>query len=252
MSDKSCSIVGDICLGFTDKPICKNCDRCKQHCVCELPNFTGKAFHVVNEQNASKIVDWLFNRGGIAVWSSINLSNPGQTWTAPLNDADGNRLPKQNWQMANEPSRIITSVDEIVVSTDKEVKRFHVGVRMGSQGMMMKVTDGGTRRIRAAVAKAGEGAYYRFDYETQEAVIMAPDKQVMLSEWMRTHVKPLTTFPDEVVQQMEKPGVVCANCGATVNNREYSKGETDCCGADVVPEEQYSPSIEDDMLNGRR
>ena len=59
---------------------------------------------------------------------------------------------------------------------DIEVKRFRVGVRWGSQGFMLKVTDGGTRRIWKEVSKAGEGAYYRFDYMTQEAVIMKPAK----------------------------------------------------------------------------
>jgi len=92
-------------------------------------------------------------------------------------------MDRPNWQAASEPERIITSVDDVVVSVDKEVKRFRVGVRLSGNGMMLKVTDGGTRRIRAAVAKAGEGAYHTFDYETQEAVIMAPEKTVPLAEW---------------------------------------------------------------------
>lgn len=61
---------------------------------------------------------------------------------------------------------------------DIEVKRFHIGLRMGSQGLIVKVTDGGTRRIRHEVAKAGDGAYYTFDYGTQEAVIMRPAPKV--------------------------------------------------------------------------
>ena len=56
----------------------------------------------------------------------------------------------------------------------EEVKRFHVGVRMGSNGLALKVTDGGSRRIRREVSKAGEGAYYAFDYLTQDAIILRP------------------------------------------------------------------------------
>ena len=59
---------------------------------------------------------------------------------------------------------------------DIEVKRFRVGVRWGSQGFTLKVTDGGSRRIRREVSKAGDGAYHVFDYMTQEAVIMKPAK----------------------------------------------------------------------------
>jgi hypothetical protein len=52
-----------------------------------------------------------------------------------------------------------------------EVKRFHIGVRLGSQGFIVKLTDGATRRVWKEIAKAGEGSFCRFDYGTQEAVI---------------------------------------------------------------------------------
>lgn len=76
-----------------------------------------------------------------------------------------------------------------MVAIDREVKRFHVAIRMGSQGFSMKCTDGASRRIRSAVAKAGEGAYHVFDYTTQEAVIMAPEKVIPLPEWEKLQVK---------------------------------------------------------------
>lgn len=141
--------------------------------------------HIVSPGNARRIWDWLQTRGGVAVWRSINLSNPGASWTCPLLDPDGRIKPKPTWEAADHPERVITDPDEIEISVDKEVKRFHIGIRMGRQGTMLKVTDGGTRRIRAAVAKAGEGAYYMFDYDTQEAVIMAPTgKNTALAEYI--------------------------------------------------------------------
>lgn len=138
--------------------------------------------HTVTAENAPKISKWLRERGGIAVWSSVNLSNPGAGWTTPACNEDGTPTAKPTWQAGDTP-RIITDPAEVEVSFDKEVGRFRVAVRMGSQGTMLKVSDGGTRRIRKAVARAGEGAYHVFDYDTQEAVIMAPDRTMNMIEW---------------------------------------------------------------------
>lgn len=128
--------------------------------------------------NAPRFWDWIQNRGGLAVWQSINMSNPGASWTTPAD-----RVEKPTWEANDRPEKIVTDPDEVVVSVDKEVKRFHVGVRR-SNGFMFKVTDGGSRRIRREVEKAGKGAYYIFDYEDYDnAVIIAPDQQMTLREW---------------------------------------------------------------------
>ncbi len=132
---------------------------------------------------ADRILDWILNRGGVLVWKSVDLSCPGSSWSTPAQAEDGKPVTKPTWRAENEPSRHITDIDEVEVMVDKEVKRFYVAVRPGSQGLMLKCTDGATRRIRAAVAKAGEYAYHTFDYETQEAVIMAPDRVIPLREY---------------------------------------------------------------------
>lgn len=132
--------------------------------------------HTISAEVAPKILEFL-SRGPVALYRSVNLSNPGAQWLVPA----GNGKP--TWESANEPERLLTLSDFAVVK-DIEVKRFHVAVRTGSQGFMRKVTDGGSRRIRAAVSKAGDGAYYRFDYETQEAVILKPEgPAVPLTDW---------------------------------------------------------------------
>jgi hypothetical protein len=141
------------------------------------------AKHAVQEHVAEKVWGWLRERGGLAIWASANLSDLSRTWTAPVNGADGLPLPKQSWAMQNEPCRIITDPAEVVVEVPREVKRFRVGVRLGAQGMQLKVTDGGTRRIRAAVAKAGDGAWYEFDYGAQEAVIYVAVSSVPIAVW---------------------------------------------------------------------
>ena len=139
--------------------------------------------HEVTEEHAPKFLEWIASRGGVAVWPSVDLSDPGVSMSSPALTPEGKPTPKPHWKLAAEPSRVITSASEIDVVTWKEVKRFHVGVRRGSQGMSIELTDGATRKLRAAVAKAGEGATYRFDYEEQAAVILVPSEVVPLDQW---------------------------------------------------------------------
>lgn len=44
--------------------------------------------------------------------------------------------------------------------------------------------------------------------------------------------------PDDEMKKLHH-GAVCSDCGRTVTNGEYSKGESNCCKKDVVPEEEY-------------
>jgi hypothetical protein len=138
---------------------------------------------IIKEENAQQILDWLRNRGGLAIWESINLSNPGMTWTTPALDVNGAPTLKPSWEASSTPVRYITSDAEVVVASDCEVKRFHVAIRMASNGLSFKVSDGGSRRIWREVSKAGKGAYHQFSYDTQDAVILRPEKLVPLTEW---------------------------------------------------------------------
>ncbi|HEY5049340.1 MAG TPA: hypothetical protein VII50_00450 [Acidothermaceae bacterium] len=139
--------------------------------------------HEVTEENAPKFLEWIAKRGGVAIWPSVDLSDPSASMSSPALTTEGEPTPKPHWKLALEPSRVITDASLIDVMTWKEVKRFHVGVRRGD-GLSFTLTDGATRKLRAAVAKAGENATYRFDYETQEAVIVVPDKVVPLDKWV--------------------------------------------------------------------
>lgn len=144
--------------------------------------------HRVIEPNAATFLKWVRERGGIAVWGCVDLSDPGKTWSTPLNGTDGTPTAKPHYAATAAPIRVITDLNEILVDTPREVKRFHIAVRMGSQGFKVKVTDGGTRRIRAAIAKAGADAWYEFDYSTQEAVIYVPGQSITLLEWSNRFV----------------------------------------------------------------
>jgi hypothetical protein len=125
-----------------------------------------------------KFTKWIAERGGVMVWQNIDLSNcdAGDIYT-PAFTEDGKEYDKPHWRVSRK--EVVSDLSRFrFVKELKEVKRFRVAVRMGDQGFSMKLTDGSTRRVRAACAKTkqqtGIEPYYRFDYETQECVIETP------------------------------------------------------------------------------
>lgn len=112
--------------------------------------------HSCTIENASKMLDWIEHRGGIAVWRSVNLSNPGASWSTPAL-TDGKPTPKPTWQAASEPE-LVTDASNVEVCEDREVKRFRVAVKRGDS-LNFVCTDASTRKIRQAVEKAGDGSY---------------------------------------------------------------------------------------------
>ena len=138
-------------------------------------------------ENAPKFWYWVKHRGGIAKWKSIDLSNPGKSYSSPVNDKEGKPVTKPHWSVDDKPV-ICTDPSQIQVILDKEVKRFRVGVRRGSQGLSFKLTDASSRRLRTTMDKVAEQhntklAAYHFDYDTQEAVITVPDRVISLVQW---------------------------------------------------------------------
>lgn len=136
----------------------------------------------IRPEHAKPLLEWFATRGGVAIWSSADLSDPSWSSMTPAQDVDGRPTTKPHWKAQPEP-RIITDPAEVDVTTWKEVKRFRVGLRRGSQGLKIKLTDAASKRVWKAVAEAGPGATYEFDYETQEAVILAPDRRIPLSDY---------------------------------------------------------------------
>jgi len=135
--------------------------------------------HQVDEAHAMMIADWIKNRGGVAIFRSISLSNPNASWSVPAL-TDGLPTPKPNWQSANEPERIILSSDEIDVVKYTEVQRFHIKIIPGGS-MNLVLSDGSSRRVRKAIAKV-DGGTYTFDGD--DAVIWKPAGILRLTEWM--------------------------------------------------------------------
>jgi len=125
-----------------------------------------------------KFEEWIANRGGVAVWENRNLSNPGAglSYTPALSEAGNPSIPP-HW--SRRLLEVCKSIEDFrFVRGFKEVRRLRVAVRMGSQGWMLKLTDGSTDKLHKALDKikeeTGQEACYRFDYTTQEAVIEVP------------------------------------------------------------------------------
>lgn len=141
--------------------------------------------HHVISVCADKFSDWMRTRGGIVIWGCLDLGNAGQTWSGPRNTADGTPSTKPHWSATTEPIRVITDSDEIMVDIPREVTRFHIALKQS--GMTIRLTDGSDRKVKKAMKKAGDGAWYEFDYSTQEAVIYLSSDSMSLTEWMKTH-----------------------------------------------------------------
>jgi hypothetical protein len=150
-------------------------------------------------ENALKFKDWLDNRGGIFQWNSADLSDPGWGCFTPASTnnlatrEDTNKFPypKPHWKAADDPI-LIESADDVLIVVPKEIKRFHVAVRVGSQGLSLKLTDASSARLRREVSKLNErraerDAWHEFDYSTQEAILYVPSESLSLPEWLAKH-----------------------------------------------------------------
>lgn len=133
-----------------------------------------------------KFESWIATRGGVQVWNNVNLSDPGagQVFTPALEEVkvpeeNGgiNMVPYHKPRWTHERGEVVTDINRFeFVKAWKEIKRFRVALRMGSQGTMIKLTDGSSAKVRK-FEESHPGAYYRFDYETQECVFEMPEME---------------------------------------------------------------------------
>ncbi len=128
-----------------------------------------------------KFASWMLERGGVLIWHSQDLSDPGAQTFTPAQDEKGHSNLKSppHWKFTGCNPECVTDLTRFRFAKEmKEVQRFHVAVRMGDSGLRIKCTDASTAKIRKACAKWTDqykvDAAYRFDYETQEAVIEVP------------------------------------------------------------------------------
>lgn len=125
---------------------------------------------------------WIQHCGGIAVWRSLDIEAPDRRWATPAwQDADGRPSPPPHELAERTPAVVCTDPTEWLVAYDEPVVRFAVCVEKSPRGWKLDGTS--TARVNGAIEAAGEGAYYQFDYATQEVVILAPVRVVPLSQW---------------------------------------------------------------------
>lgn len=119
----------------------------------------------------TKFRQWIETRGGVQVWDNIDLSNcgAGPIFTPAL-DADNNLYPNPSWRVAR--GETITDITQFEFITLQEVARTRIAVRCSNNGLMLKLTDGSTRKVHKLLEKFNTD-HYRFDYDTQEVVILA-------------------------------------------------------------------------------
>lgn len=141
----------------------------------------------VDQENAELIWQWFQQRGGLAIWDCQDPSNPGQTWTTPIVGPDDESPGKPHWS-AGKIIRTITDPGEVVAVVPREVKRFHIGVNR--RGTQFVVSEGGSRRIKSAVAQASKefvtDAWHAFDFgDYENVVICVPDEVTTLEKFVK-------------------------------------------------------------------
>ena len=124
-----------------------------------------------------KFETWIKERGGVRVWDNINLSDwrAGPIFTPA--QTDGKPTDPPHW--GRRQGELITDIARFrFVKTMKEIRRFRVAVRMGSQGFSLKCTDASSDKVIRECTRVQEltvrSPCYYFHYETQECVIEVP------------------------------------------------------------------------------
>ena len=126
---------------------------------------------------------WIEHRGGVTRWKNVDLSNSdaGDQFTPATAIPEGDNPPqpysKPHWSMQQDET--INDLGRFrFVREMKEVERFPVEVRMGGNGMQLKLTDESSQKVRnrntEIEEERGKPSYYHFDYETQEAIFTIP------------------------------------------------------------------------------
>lgn len=147
----------------------------------------------IRATDVERISSWLRDRGGVAVWRL--LTAPGTSLT-PARTETGEPMPKPSWRHADAPERIVTSAAEVQVITPERVTSFPVSNRRGD-ALQFVLTDGSQRKLDRALAEAGEGAWYEFEYD--ECVIFKPGSVTTLDNLSRR-------FPREEVLRAAREG----------------------------------------------
>lgn len=76
----------------------------------------------VTPENAAKFWEWITKRGGVACWTSLDLSSGGRTVFTPANTEDGKPMGRPHWQYPEKPQRIVTTSFDVIVREGTRAK----------------------------------------------------------------------------------------------------------------------------------
>jgi hypothetical protein len=120
----------------------------------------------IHERDRERILDWMANRGGVAIWSSLDLSRAGQRTFTPAD------ATQPSWHFNTKPDEIVTDRADIGVYTETLFKAFPVSLRRSSSGMTLKLTDPSQRKVDRHMEQCHEkhgNAHYQKGVLTDKA-----------------------------------------------------------------------------------
>ena len=139
--------------------------------------------------NAKRVASWIRERGGIAIWKSIDLSRPGESSLTPARTEEGEPYPKPHWMYGNEPV-IETDPERVGVCVEEVYKVIPVSLRRGAQGLVLKLTDASQRKLDRALAacetKHGDARWVRGGLDDRPAMtVLYATSTISLAEWQK-------------------------------------------------------------------
>jgi hypothetical protein len=148
-----------------------------------MPSTTLEKYRVAAE-NAGKISLWLKERGGIQIWKSRDLADPGASKTTPYLDPAGNVAKSPGWKFGDKPDRHITDEADVEVAFPKLVESFRV--KFVQKGMRITVNAAGSRKIKLRLGHwsetTGKEAFYTFD-SSDVVNVYVDDVVIPLQQW---------------------------------------------------------------------
>jgi len=141
---------------------------------------------VTTQKDAARVLTWIKERGGVAIWKSVCLSEPSYSCITPELDKDGKQTEKPSWKVGNKPI-IVTDASQIAYIETEEIKMIRISLRISGNGLMLKLTDASVRKLEKAMKSSGADSY-EFDRNADGkpiARLLKTVKEIPLSEWMK-------------------------------------------------------------------
>lgn len=145
--------------------------------------------HGVSEEHAETFWKWIKERGGLAVWQSVNLANPFASWTTPVKQENGEAYTKPTWEADSSPRLIVTDPAQVEVLGRIFVRSIRVGIERGT-GLSWNLTKAASGRLNAALDQLGSTASYEFDFDESDrriARLYKADSKGPLAAWAASH-----------------------------------------------------------------